>query len=95
MAIKTVIALRIHQLSNRESTAQFENQINPWVYVRRITRSSIYVRKSSISLAGTGVRKISSVASGSSPIKIHYFDYLKRFINRINEVYDFSIIEKT
>ena len=44
-----------------------------------------------ILLAGTGVRKISSAASWSSPIKIHYFDYSKRFINRIDEVSDFSI----
>ena len=29
--------------------------------------------------------------SGSSPIKIHYFDYPKRFMYKINEVYDFSI----
>ena len=38
------------------------------------------------------MRKHSIVAYGSSSIKIHYFDYLKRFINRMNEVYDF--IEK-
>ena len=42
-------------------------------------------------LARTGVRRNSTVASGSSPIKIHYFDLPKRFINRINKVYDFSI----
>ena len=35
--------------------------------------------------------KKSTVACVSSPIKIHYFDYPKHFINRINEVYDFSI----
>ena len=34
----------------------------------------------------------STVASGSSPILIYYFDYPKRFINRINEAYDFSHI---
>ena len=33
----------------------------------------------------------STVACGSSSIKIHNFDYPKRFINRINEVYNFSI----
>ena len=33
-----------------------------------------------------------TVACGSSPIKIHYCDYQKRFINRINEVYDFSFV---
>ena len=36
-------------------------------------------------------RKSSTVASGPSPINIHYFDYPKRFINRINKVYEFSI----
>ena len=37
-----------------------------------------FIRKSSILLAGTGIRKNSTVASGTSPIKIHYFDYHKR-----------------
>ena len=50
-----------------------------------------YVPKSSILLAGTGVWKISSVACGFSSIKIHYSEYLKSFISRINEVYVFSI----
>ena len=36
-------------------------------------------------------KKNGTVACGSSPIKIHYFVYPKCFINRINEVYDFSI----
>ena len=36
-------------------------------------------------------RENNTVACESSPIKIHYFDYPRRFINRINEVYDFSI----
>ena len=31
--------------SNRESPAQFENQIKPQVYVRRITRSTLNVKK--------------------------------------------------
>ena len=48
-------------------------------------------KKITILLAGTGVRKNSTVASGSSSIKILYFDYLKRFINRINEIDGFSI----
>ena len=42
--------------SNLESPVQFENQIKPLLYVRRITRSTMY--KSSILLARTGVRKI-------------------------------------
>ena len=35
-------------------------------------------------------RENRTVACGSSPIKIHYCDYQKRFIKRINNVYDFS-----
>ena len=50
-----------------------------------------YLCKSSTLLARTGQRKTSIVACGSSPIKIHYFDYPKCFNNRINEVYVFSI----
>ena len=53
---------------NRESPAQFENRIKPRVYVRRITRSTMY-KKSSILLARTGVREIISVACGFCPIK--------------------------
>ena len=35
--------------------------------------------------------KNSTVASGSSAFTIQYFDYPKCFINRTNEVYEFSI----
>ena len=69
--------------SNRESLAQFENQIKPQVYVWRI------VPKSSILLARTGVRKISSVSCGFSNIKIYFSDYPKSLISKINEVYVF------
>ena len=34
-----------------------------------------------------GVREISYVACGFSPIKIHFSDYPKSLISRINEVY--------
>ena len=51
----------------------------------------MYVKTSFILLAVTGVRKNSTVACGFIPVKIHYFDYPKRFINRINGDYDFSI----
>ena len=51
------------------------------MYVRRITHST------TILLARTGVRKISSVACGFSPIKIHFSDNPKSLISRINEVY--------
>ena len=72
----------------RESPAQFENRIKPRVYVRRITRSTLYyVRKSSFLLAGKGVRKISSLACDFSPRKIRLSNYPKSLISRINEVY--------
>ena len=48
-------------------------------------------KKTSILFARTGVRKNSTLAAGSIHIKIHYSDYSERFINIINEVYDFSI----
>ena len=70
---------------NRESSAQFENRIKPWEYVRRITRSTT-CEKRYILLTGTGVRKMSSVACRFSPIKIH-FSYPKSLISLINEVY--------
>ena len=73
-------------MSNRESLVQFENQIEPRLYVRRITCST----ESSILLAKTGVGKICSVACGFSHIQI-YFYYPKCLINRINEIYDYSI----
>ena len=38
-------------------------------------------------LAGTGIREISYVACGLSPINIHFSDYPKSLISRINEVY--------
>ena len=74
----------------RESPPQFENPIMAGVYVRSITRSTMY-QKAPILLAGTGVWKISSVACGFSSIKIDYSDYPKSLISRINEVYVFSI----
>ena len=40
-------------------------------------------------LGETGVTKISSVACAFSPIKIHFSDYPKGLISRINEVYVF------
>ena len=58
------------------------------MYLRGVTRSTMYQKL--YLKAGTGIREISTVASGPSPIKIHYFDYPKRFIHRTNEVYDFS-----
>ena len=52
------------------------NRIMAWVYVRSITRSTMY-QKAPILLAGTGVWKFSSVACGFSSIKIDYSDIWK------------------
>ena len=52
-----------------------------------------YVQKSSILLAGTGVIKNSTVACGSSSIKIDYSDYPKSLISRINDVFVFFSIK--
>ena len=100
MAIKVLIMLSIiflmlslnsYLYGNRESLALFENRIKPRVYVRRITRSptNVCTKKSSIMLAGTGVRNISSVSCGFSSIKIYFSDYSKRLISRIKAVYVF------
>ena len=59
----------------------------PRVYERSITRSS------SILLAWTGERKISSVACGFSSIKINYSDFPKSLISKINDVYVFFSIK--
>ena len=45
------------------------SRIKPRMYVRMYVRRSTMYEKSSILLAGTGVRKNSTLASGSSPIK--------------------------
>ena len=80
--------------NTRQQSGKSENRIKPRVYVRRITHSTMFEKAFfAILLAETGVRKISSVACGFSPIKIHYFDDPKRFINRINEVYVFFSIK--
>ena len=63
--------LHVH-LAFGESPSKFENRIMPRVYIRNITRSSMYIPKISVLLAGTGVWKISSVACGFSSIKIDY-----------------------
>ena len=42
-----------------------------------VRKAHYYVHKSSILLAGTGVRKVSSVACRLSPIKIHLSEYRK------------------
>ena len=57
------------------------------MYVRRVTRSTICTNKLHF-ISLTGERKNSTVAFGSIPNKIHYFDYPERYNNIINEVYD-------
>ena len=74
----------------RESPPQFENRIMARVYVRSITRSTMY--QCSILLARTGVWKISSVACWFSSIKIDNSEYPKSLISRINNfMFFFSI----
>ena len=72
--------------SGKNGTIQESNQASG---VRKAHYAHYYVQKSSILLTGTGVRKISSVACGFSPTKIHFSDYPKSSISRINEVYVF------
>ena len=54
-----------------------------------IFMTSIVLLLNSILLARTGAMKISSLAWGFSPIKIHFSDYSKSLISRINELYVF------
>ena len=72
----------------RESPPQFENRIMARVYVRSITRSTMY-QKAPFCLAGTDILNISSKAFGFSFISIDYSDYPKSLISKINEVYVF------
>ena len=51
-------------------------------------RVVLCTKKSSL-LAGTCIRKISSVACGFSPIKIHFSDCMKSLVSRIDELYVF------
>ena len=53
--------------------------------VRKVQYTLYYVRKLFILLARTGVRKMSSVACGLCPVKIHFSDYQKDSISIINE----------
>ena len=71
----------------RESPPQFENRIMARVYVRSITRSTMYHK------ARTGVWKISSVTCRFSSIKIDYSDYSKSLLSRLKEVYVFFSIK--
>ena len=72
-----------HTTLIRESPPQLENRIMARVYVRSITRSTMYQKLHFVS------GKTSSVVCGFSSIKIDYSDYLKSLISRINEAYVF------
>ena len=61
-----MIDLQTPSQSGKSSTIQESNQASGEC---KVHYASYYVHKSSILLAGTGVRKISSVACGFSPIK--------------------------
>ena len=72
--------------SGKSGTIQESNQASG---VCKAHYAEYYARKSSMLLGETGVTKISSVACAFSPIKIHFSDYPKGLISRINEVYVF------
>ena len=57
--------------------------------LRTMQFAQYYERKNSLLLAGTGVRQFNSVACDFSSIKIHFPEYPKSLISRINEVYVF------
>ena len=59
--------------SNRESWHNSRIESSLGCSVRKMHYALYYVRKNSILLARTGVRKISSVACGFSFIKIYFF----------------------
>ena len=63
------------------------SRIESWLGVFKEQFAKYYVPKSSITLPGTDVWKISSVACGFSSIKIDYPGYPKSLISRIYEVY--------
>ena len=70
-----------HMHCNQESLTQFENRIKPRVYVRRITRSKLHFFNRNWHqenwFCNTWVQPI------------HFSDYPKSLISRINEVYVF------
>ena len=71
--------------SGKSCTIRESNQVSN---VPRAHYTYYYVQ-SSILLAVAGVRKISSVECGFSPIKINFSDYPKCLMSRLNEVYVF------
>ena len=64
------------------------SRIKPRMYMY-VRRNDMY-KKASL-LAGTGVRKNSTVACWFSPIKTHHFVNPKRFINRKMKFIFFSL----
>ena len=68
----------------RESQPQFENRIMARVYVRSITRSTMYQKLHFVSRNWR--MENSSVACGFSSIKIDYSDHPRSLISRTNEV---------
>ena len=66
----------------QESLAKFENRIKPWVYIRRITRSTMVEKAPFFSWKTR--QEISFEACEFSPIKIDFSDYPESLISRIN-----------
>ena len=73
----------------REGQPQIENRIMAQMYVRSITRSTMYMYQKA---PFCYPEKNSSVACGFSSIKTDYSDYPKSLISRINEANVFNKI---
>ena len=83
--VKATFGMRVGQLQFEPhlpiGKLLLNSRIKPRINVRR---STMYEKAAFISRNRS--RKI-VLSMGFSPFKIHYSDYPKRFINRINEVY--------
>ena len=74
-----VNSLRLYTIQSKSGNSGTILKSNQASDVRK-AHYAIFVRKSSILLAGISVRKISSVTRWFSPIKLRFSDYPKRLI---------------
>ena len=72
--------------SEKSGTIRESNQA---LGVRKAHYAEYYERKKLHFVSRNWCKKISSVACGFSPINIHFSDYQKSLISRINEVFVF------
>ena len=80
--VRQSLAIRNHNFIVYGQSGKSENSRIESSIVRRCVVLHVG-KKSSILLDRTGIRTISSVACGFSPIKLHFSDYLKSLISRI------------